>query len=144
MKSYKDFIKEKYEVIELTEEQILSEQLNFGDIKQVERVADHIFSSLGVDINIHGKHFLDRVNDARNGVDITVSELISLFQKTFSKWGNKIINMKDGLEAVINDINTDINLPFLIKKTKSGVDLIAKTVMRKKNFLSRSQKLKVW
>jgi hypothetical protein len=43
--------------------------------------------------------------------------------------------MSDDANAVINDMKTDINMPFVIDiGDKGAMELIAKTVMRKKNF----------
>ena len=38
------------------------------------------------------------------------------------------------VEAVLNDMQTDINMPFALKWDGKELDLIAKTVMRKPNF----------
>ena len=47
-------------------------------------------------------------------------------------------------EAVISDMETDVNMPFVLNLDKNGMlDLVAKTVMRKKDFKTRNQKLRV-
>ena len=47
-------------------------------------------------------------------------------------------------QAVIHDMATDVNMPFVLNIDRSGMlDLVAKTVMRKKDFKTRNQKLKV-
>lgn len=39
-------------------------------------------------------------------------------------------------------MKTDINMPFVLNKNKSGeLELVAKTIMRKKNFSTSNQKL---
>ena len=39
-------------------------------------------------------------------------------------------------------MKTDINMPFVLNKTRGGeLELVAKTVMRKKNFSTSNQKL---
>ena len=45
-------------------------------------------------------------------------------------------------EAVIKDMKTDINMPFVINIDRKGMlDLVAKTIMRKKNFKTTSMEL---
>jgi hypothetical protein len=44
-------------------------------------------------------------------------------------------------EAVLNDMQTDINMPFVLKWDGKELDLIAKTVMRKQNFGTPDPKL---
>ena len=47
-------------------------------------------------------------------------------------------------QAVIHDMETDVNMPFVLNLDKDGMlDLVAKTVMRKKDFKTRNQKLRV-
>jgi len=112
-----------------------------SDLDQIEKYADRIFAAVGIDVEFT-RHFLDRVNDARNVKQITPSELTRLFKQTFKKYGKKISKLGDDAQAVINDMKTNINMPFVLNKTKGGeLELVAKTVMRKKNFSTSSQKL---
>ena len=105
-----------------------------SDLDQVEKYADRLFASLKIDVEFT-KHFMDRVNDARNLKQITVAELIRLFKQAYRRYGKKIAKMTDQANAVINDMKTDINMPFVIDVDSRGdMELIAKTVMRKKNF----------
>ena len=47
-------------------------------------------------------------------------------------------------QAVIHDMETDINMPFVLNIDRSGMlDLVAKTVMRKKDFKTSNPKLNV-
>jgi hypothetical protein len=120
---------------------IYMERLTRNDLQDVEFHVDAIFRSLGIDIEFT-KHFIDRVNDTRNQTDITKSELENLFKKAKDKFGGKIHDMKPNHEAVITDLKTWINLPFVLKADSRGnLHLIAKTVMRKKNFTTRTKKL---
>ena len=62
--------------------------------------------------------------------------------KTFKKFGKKIQKMPDEAQAVLNDISTDINIPFVVDvQTDGTVELRSKTIMRKKNFLTRNPRL---
>ena len=104
-----------------------------SDLDQVERYADKLFASLGIDVEFT-KHFMDRVNDARNKKQITSAELVRLFKQSYKKYGKKIAKMSDDANAVIHDMKTDINMPFVLNYRKGEVELVAKTIMRKKNF----------
>jgi hypothetical protein len=104
-------------------------------LKAVEKYADKLFAKLGIDVEFT-KHFLDRVNDARNKKQITQSELIRLFKQTRQKHGKKIAQLGPDAEAVLKDMQTDVNMPFVLQwdNKNNELDLIAKTVMRKKGF----------
>ncbi|MBT3901944.1 MAG: hypothetical protein HOF20_03700 [Pelagibacteraceae bacterium] len=115
-----------------------------SQLDQVEKYADKIFRSLKIDIEF-SKHFLERLNDARNKEQITTNELLSLFKKSRQKHGTKIKDMGAKAQAVIADMNSDVNLPFVltIDKKNNELDLIAKTVMRKKDFKTSNPVLRV-
>jgi len=112
--------------------EFMKEEISFSELAQVERFADSLWKSLGVDVNF-SKHFLERVNDERNGKPITAAELIRLFKKEYERNGKKIASMDDP-EAVMKDLLTKINLPFVIKDRANHKELVAKTIMRKPNF----------
>ena len=116
------------------------EKLSMKDLDDVERNIDKVFADIGIDVEFT-KHFIDRVNDERNGKDITKQELEDLFIKAKQKYGNKIHDMKPSHEAVLTDVGTWVNLPFVINKVGKDLELVAKTVMRKKNFQTRTKKM---
>ena len=119
------------------------ERISKSDLDQIEKYADRLFASLGIDVEFT-RHFHDRVNDERNKKPINQAELVRLFRLTYKKYGKKIAQMNPDAEAVITDMETDVNMPFVINLDKSGMlDLVAKTVMRKKDFKTSSQKLRV-
>jgi len=111
------------------------------DLDQIERYADRLFASLGIDVEFT-RHFLDRVNDARNKKQITPSELTRLFKQSHKKFGKTIAQLGPDAEAVINDMKTDINMPFVLNLKGGELELVAKTVMRKKDFKTSGPKLK--
>lgn len=121
---------------------VLKEFITPGELKNVERYADNLFSDIGVDVEFT-KHFLDRVNDLRNKVDITPEELKDLYLKTYKKYNETIPMLKPGEERVITDPETNINIPFVMNwdGRSPELDLINKTVMRKKDFKSYTPKL---
>ena len=120
-----------------------TEDVSKSDLNQIEKYADKLFAAVGIDVEFT-RHFLDRVNDERNKKPINTAELIRLFRLTFKKYGKKIAKMNPDAEAVIHDMETDVNMPFVLNLDRNGMlDLVAKTVMRKKDFKTRNQKLEV-
>ena len=117
-------------------------EITKSDLDQVERYADKLFGALKIDVEFT-KHFMDRVNDARNVKQITTSELVRLFKQSYKKYGKKIAKMSDDANAVIHDMKTDINMPFVLNYKKGEIELVAKTVMRKKNFTTSASSPKL-
>ena len=121
----------------------IKEDVSKGELDQVEKYADKLFAAVGIDVEFT-RHFLDRVNDERNKKPINTAELIRLFRLTYKKYGKKIPKMGPEAQAVIHDMETDINMPFVLNVDRSGMlDLVAKTVMRKKDFKTSNPKLNV-
>ena len=122
----------------------LREQVSKSDLDAIEKFADRLFAKVGIDVEFT-RHFLDRVNDERNKKQITTAELTRLFKQTYNKHGKKIPQLGPDAEAVIKDMRTDINMPFVLKwdKNSQEFELVAKTVMRKKGFATSNQTLSV-
>ena len=121
----------------------LLEFVSKKDLDQVEKYADKLFAVVGIDVEFT-RHFLDRVNDERNKKPISTAELIRLFRLSYKKHGKRIPKMGPKAQAVIHDMETDINMPFVLNIDRKGeLDLVAKTVMRKKDFKTSNQKLRV-
>jgi hypothetical protein len=119
-------------------ENISQEQLNL-----VEEYADKLFGELGLDVEF-SKHFRERMNDPRNGKPISIAELIGLFRRAHQKSGKKIADMPPNAEAVLKDMATDINTPFVIEydRKNGDLDLVLKTIMRKRDFMSPDEIIK--
>ena len=121
----------------------LLEFVSKKDLDQVEKYADRLFAAVGIDVEFT-RHFLDRVNDERNKKPISTAELIRLFRLSYKKHGKRIPKMGPKAQAVIDDMETDINMPFVLNIDRKGeLDLVAKTVMRKKDFKTSNTKLQV-
>lgn len=120
------------------------EEISPADLDQLERFADKLFGKVGIDVEFT-RHFLDRVNDERNNRQITSGELTRLFKQEFKKWGRPIAQMGPDQEAVMKDLQTDINMPFALKwdSKNNELDLVAKTVMRKKDFKTTNKEFPV-
>lgn len=125
-------------------QQFISEEITHDQLNQLEKILDGLFKKFSIDIEFT-KHFFNRVNDTRNKRDITVAELQSLFRKTYARYAKEFLKYGDGMQAVLDDIQTDINIPFVLKwNSKSKmIELISKTVMRKKGFKTSNKVFKV-
>tara|TARA_Y100000592_G_C5389416_1_gene277485 strand:+ start:399 stop:785 length:387 start_codon:yes stop_codon:yes gene_type:complete len=128
-------------MIKLTD--ILFEYVTKSDMRNVESYADKLFAAAGIDVDFT-RHFRQRVNDKRNIKPISSAELIGVFKRTWNKYGKKLPSLTSDAQAVIKDMRSDINMPFVFAQDKDGeLDLIVKTVMRKKNFQTTNKVLDV-
>ena len=117
-------------------------EIKKSDLDQIEKYADRLFGALDIDVEFT-RHFLDRVNDKRNKRPIVPAELTRLFKQTYKKFGKTIRKLGPDAEAVINDMKTDINMPFVLNLKGGELELVAKTVMRKKDFKTQNQKVEI-
>ena len=124
--------------------EFITEDLSKADLDAVERMADKLFAKVGIDVEFT-RHFLDSVNDARNKKPISSGELVRIFKLTYKKHGSKISKLGKNAEAILHDINSHVNIPFVLKwdAKNQEFDMISKTVMRKKDFKSDDPKLEV-
>ena len=122
----------------------LNENITQKQLNAIESYADRLFRAVDIDEEFT-RHFIDRVNDSRNKKQITQSELIRLFKQTYKKHGKQIPQMGDEAQAVIRDMQTDINMPFVLAydNRNKELDLVAKTIMRKKGFKTSNKKLDI-
>jgi len=120
-------------------------QITLADLQQLEMGLDILFSKLDIDIDITGKHFLDRINDPRNGQPVTIDELKTVFKKVFVQYGDTIKGLDDQDQGVLLHLATQLNIPFVLKHDvrKNQDTLHAKTIMRKPNFHSDSPVFRV-
>jgi len=117
------------------------QEITQAQLDALEAVLDRVFGQLGIDVEFT-RHFLDRVNDERNRRQITIKELGLLFKKEFIKHGKPIAQLGPDAEAVMKDLQTDINMPFVLNLKGQELELVAKTVMRKKDFKTSGPKLR--
>lgn len=120
--------------------------VTFADVKRLEKKFDEKFADFDVDFKFT-RHFADRISDDRNRPCIDLKEIEALFNKIHlaKRMGRKIFSRWKDLEIVLNDVKTDINIPFAIEydERKDEFKVIAKTIMRKKNFKSQNPKVKM-
>ena len=123
---------------------ILNEIISQAELDSIESYLDKIFAAAGIDIEFT-RHFLDRVNDVRNRKQIEPEELEDMFAKAYEDHGEAIPKLGPNAEAVLVDMESDINVPFVLKydPRSKKLQLISKTVMRKSNFQTSNKKLTV-
>ena len=120
----------------------MKEDISMSQLNQVEKHLDKIWAKVGIDVEFT-RHFHDRVNDARNKKPISTAEIIRIYREIYKKYGKPISKLSNGVEILLKDMSTDINVPVVLKWDGKEFDMIAKTVMRKKNFKSRTKKYSV-
>lgn len=130
-KDVEQLYREKY----MTEDEERPTIITQAMLDKLEFYLDQLFKNVGMDIEFT-RHFLDRVNDPRNKEQITLKELAILFKDAYNKYGKRIAQMGPDAEAVIKDMRSDVNVPFVLNwdNRNQELDLVAKTVMRKKDF----------
>lgn len=118
--------------------EIINEDISPKDLENIKNSANKLFQKIGIDVAFT-KHFLDRVNDPRNGKPITVAEMIRLFKQTYKKWGKPIVRLGPDARAILKDLQTDINLPFVLvwDSKNEELDMVATTIKRQQNFSTR-------
>jgi hypothetical protein len=134
--SFKKFLKEYLKT--------LKENITKNQLDLLEQYLDQIFSKIGIDIEFT-RHFHDRLNDKRNIKPITLGELAQVFKDLYTKYGKKITELGDDIEAVLNHMRTDINIPFVLNHNKKdgSFELVSKTIMRKPDFKTSNPKIKI-
>ena len=112
-------------------------EIPMADLQKIDQFADKQLNPL--DVVITDKHFFDRLNDPRNGKEISQAELIGFF-KRLSKYKKQFVEFLEKYEEMVAvDDRTNINIPFMKQANKA----IAKTIMRKKDFKSSTPKLDI-
>lgn len=105
-------------------------EIPMADLVQIDRYADRQLNP--VDVVITDKHFFDRLGDPRNEKPISAAELTGFF-KRLAKNKKKFLDFINQYgQIVAKDNRTNINIPFMKQANK----LIAKTIMRKDNYMT--------
>lgn len=98
-----------------------------SDLDKIEKFADAKLSPEDIEFT---RHFFDRVNDPRNGKEISVAELTGFF-KRLARHKKALVDFLQKYEQiVVKDKRTDINIPFV----KTVNQIIAKSIIRKPDF----------
>lgn len=120
--------------------------LTVAHMKAFEQFVDKMFEKFDIDFEFT-KHFRERMTDTRNDPCIDMKELAAMIQKIYKKYqgGEKSLNKFVDAEAVIKDIQSNLNMPIAVEYNRKDDELvvIAKTIMRKKNFSTPNPVVKV-
>lgn len=108
-------------------------EMSMADLNQIEKFADSELSPEDIEFT---KHFFERLADPRNQIEITQEELLGFFKRLAKNKDNFQKFIKRYEQFVVSDRKTKLNIPF----AKTVDKLIAKTVMRKSDFLSSNPK----
>jgi hypothetical protein len=125
-------IKEKEQIWNIVQPAV-KEEITPDQIKQADAFADKQLAPIDVDLT--SKHVFDRLTGRDS--DVTLAQLIGFFKRLGQNKKEFFDFFKKYKEIVATDKRTDLNIPFLNMTNKA----IAKTIMRKDNFLSSSPKL---
>lgn len=103
-----------------------------ADMDAVEKYADSQMSPEDVELGKETDHFFQRLNDPRNGKEISPAELTGFFKRLARNKKKFLEFLNQYKEFVVKDRPSDINIAFI----KVANRLIAKTIMRKADFKS--------
>jgi shikimate kinase len=120
--------------------------LTSAHLKAFEEFVDRLFKKFDIDFEFT-KHFRERMSHGRNDPCIDMKELASMIQKIYKKYqkGEKSLNKFIDAEVVIKDLQSDLNMPVAIEYDRKNdqIEVIAKTIMRKRNFRTPNPEIKV-
>lgn len=120
--------------------ELISEDVTQGQLNDLEKFGDRLLKKFNIDIEFT-RHFADRMNDKRNKPSIKVTELQRLFKKIAKNKGKDVKKHGDA-EAVLKDLQSDLNLPVVVNYKNGEFEVVNKTIMRKKNFKTTSPEIK--
>ena len=103
-------------------------EMDKSQLSNIERYADSQLAPADIEFAI--PHFFDRLNDPRNGKEVTTAELTGFFKRLSKHKKDFLEFLKKYKEIVVKDKRNDLNIPFI----KSANKVIAKTIMRKSDF----------
>ena len=116
--------------------ELISEDVSKKQLFDLEKFGDRLLNKFNIDIEFT-RHFADRMNDTRNSPAIKVTELQRLFKKIAKNKGKGVKQHGDS-EAVLKDMQSDLNLPVVVNYKNGEFEMVNKTIMRKKNFKTSS------
>lgn len=110
-----------------------NESVTPDEVRKVDDFADQVLAP--IDIDLTSKHVFDRLTGRES--DVTYDQLIRFFEKLGQRKKEFIDFFNRYEEIVATDRKSKLNIPFLNLTNKA----IAKTIMRKDNFLTHAPKL---
>jgi len=136
----------------MTERPLTAKKLSKNDLINIEIFLDRLYSHIGIDLDLHRRHFIERLNDTiHTNNPIYLREVKQLFEKIYKKYKHKlhaiVKNKSEKIEMVLQDLNKDINIPVVLLTSPhfevEEADIIAKTVKKAPNFTTSNVKLTV-
>ena len=119
---------------------LIVEDVSQRQIDDLEKFGDRLLKKFDIDIEFT-RHFADRMNDKRNDPEIKVAEIQRLFKKIAKNKGKDIKKHGDA-EAVLKDMQSDLNLPIVVNYKNGEFEVVNKTIMRKKGFKTTIPEIK--
>ena len=116
--------------------------ISINEISVLEAILNEKFSKERLKFKMSVHFVKDRMNHPRNTPTITMTELQGIFNRLTTIYISQLMRLKHNDTFNVRCEKSDINIPCAISKLKdsSGHDqreVIAITVMRKANFISK-------
>jgi hypothetical protein len=120
--------------------------ITVAHMKAFEQFVDKMFDKFDIDFDFT-KHFRERISDTRNDPCINLKEIADTIKKIYTKYkhGEKTLSKYIDAEVVLKDMQNDLNMPIAIEYNRKDneIEVIAKTIMRKKNFRTPNPEIKL-
>jgi len=116
--------------------------ISINEISILEAVLNEKFSKERLKFKMSVHFVKDRMNHPRNTPVITITELQGIFNRLTTVYISQLMRLKHNDSFNVRCTKSDINIPCAISKTKDATgkdnrEVIAITVMRKPNFVSK-------
>ncbi len=116
--------------------------ISINEISVLEAVLNEKFSKERLRFKMSVHFVKDRMNDPRNTPAITITELQGIFNRLTTVYLSQLMRLEHNDSFNVRCTKSDINIPCAISKTKDSTgkdnrEVIAITVMRKANFVSK-------
>lgn len=111
-------------------------------LTRLEKKLNVFYNTIGIDLDIDGKHFIKRIKERSKDDPITIDELRSLFRKIFNRHKATLVKLskdtsqKGNIEAVLKDLTSELNIPIVIEPSDDPKphEAEAKTIVRRNDF----------
>ena len=116
--------------------------ISINEISILEAVLNEKFSKERLKFKMSVHFVKDRMNHPRNTPAITIAELQGIFNRLTTVYISQLMRLKHNDSFNVRCTKSDINIPCAISRTKDATgkdnrEVIAITVMRKSNFISK-------
>jgi hypothetical protein len=116
--------------------------ISINEISVLEAVLNEKFSKERLRFKMSVHFVKDRMNHPRNTPAITITELQGIFNRLTTVYLSQLMRLEHNDSFNVRCTKSDINIPCAISKTKDSTgkdnrEVIAITVMRKANFISK-------